>query len=241
MKNTSNTEKLMELEIPKGTLAAEGGLNPQAINSLPKPVNASGAKSLADKLKNGETVIIGRGGSTTDTRGGQTLEIPKGTLAAHWYEASPTLFEAEVSSMRSSVFSNFELGQFQDGSLYWEGIITPGIMPDMSWRVCAVYPHNFPTPTMGGTLRVYLLTPTLEQVEAGLGCLAHHVLPDSAGNRYLCTAHAEDVATIRMGRSSSGYMGALATLLNATKWLSALELVFTGQMSVSDFNTPGRI
>ncbi len=230
------------ITIPKGTLAGEPPAPQPAPHPLARPTNNTLAQTLARKIRNGEPVQLGQSGNAGDTNNGNTVSIPKDCrLAAQWYQENPRLLNVEVETMRRSIFSDFVLMRQSDDTYYWEGDIIPGIMEHGRWHVCALYPQNFPTPTMGGTMRVYLVDPTLEQIEETLGVRLHHLLRDENSDRFLCTAREEDVEHVRRGMSSSAITGAVTSLALATKWLAALELVLTGHMSVELFNSPGGI
>ncbi len=258
------------LSCPDGRLAENGAQpHPLARPRQAAATNASLAESLADKLAAGKPIAVGAKGKVSDKNKTDTLQTPRGELAdtlrgnmsagrpkklpsgkplcvpparlcAQWYHQNPALLAVETASMRDSIFSDFVLKELNDGTLYWDGYLQPGIMQDACWHVCAVYPVNFPTPIMGGTMRVYLADPSLKQIEDTLGVRLHHVLFDNEGDRYICTARADDVDHIRRGRDVA-YTGAVTSLLLATKWLTALELVLTGRMSLSLFNSPGGI
>lgn len=79
-------------------------------------------------------------------------------------------------------FPQFELQRIDDSSsrwyncLCWVGELAPGILQGQSWEVMAVYQPNHPTPCMGGSVCVYLLDPTMEQVDAALGFRPHHAI-----------------------------------------------------------------
>ena len=51
---------------------------------------------------------------------------PKRKSLVRWYESNPILLEAEKAAM-VKCFPNFKLGKLDDGRLYWEGELTPGV------------------------------------------------------------------------------------------------------------------
>ena len=154
-------------------------------------------KKIADDLASGKPLHIGASGDVTGKE--QTeLMTQKGKLAAQWYVLDPELYEAECKAMKH-FFPQFELQRIDDSSsrwyncLCWVGELAPGILQGQSWEVMAVYQPNHPTPCMGGSVCVYLLDPTMEQVDAALGFRPHHAINDGEGGRYLCTTRAEDI------------------------------------------------
>jgi hypothetical protein len=89
---------------------------------------------------------------------------------------------------------------------------------------------------MGGSVRVVLLDPSIDTVINALGWRPHHLLYNEIDGTYLCTTRAEDI-------SYGGYAEttAIQTLTWAVKWLTALELVLTGDLSKELFNKPDGI
>ena len=88
---------------------------------------------------------------------------------------------------------------------------------------------------MGSKQYVYSTTDIDELID-GLGWRPHHLLRDSAGQTYLCTTEAQSVKATKKESTS-----ALTVLGWAVKWLMAFELVLTGDLSMEDFNAPGKI
>lgn len=214
-----------KLQIPAGRLA----IDPSKLKR----------KKLAQDLEQGKPLHIGHSGDVTGKE--QTeLVTQKGKLAAQWYVNDPELYEDECAAMHQ-FFPQFDLQRVDDSSsrwnncLCWVGELKPGIMENQSWNVMAIYRPNHPTPIMGGSVCVYLLDPTIEQVDEALGFQPHHCIYDGEGGRYLCTTRAEDM-------SDGQYVtSAVQTLTWAVKWLTALELVMTGDLSASKFNQPDGI
>ena len=196
-------------------------------------------KKIADDLASGKPLHIGASGDVTGKE--QTeLMTQKGKLAAQWYVLDPELYEAECQAMKH-FFPQFELQRIDDSSsrwyncLCWVGELAPGILQGQSWEVMAVYQPNHPTPCMGGSVCVYLLDPTMEQVDAALGFRPHHAINDGEGGRYLCTTRAEDMSNNRIIGDNAYTTTAVQTLTWAVKWLTALELVMTGDLDPNLF------
>ena len=170
----------------------------------------------------------------------------KGKLASQWYTLDPELYEAECQAMKR-FFPQFELQRIDDSSsrwhncLCWVGELAPGILPEQSWQVMAVYQPNHPTPCMGGSVCVYLLDPTMEQVDEALGFQPHHAINDREGGRYLCTTRAEDMSANKIEGNYAYTTTAVQTLTWAVKWLTALELVMTGDLDPNLFQQPDGI
>ena len=202
-------------------------------------------KKIADDLKNGNPLHIGASGDVTGKEQAN-LVTQKGKLAAQWFENDPELYADEVEGMKR-FFPQFEQEIVDDpssrwhGCLCWTGELTPGILDGVSWQVMAVYQPNHPTPCMGGSVCVYLIDPSMEDVDEALGFPPHHAINDGEGGRYLCTTRAEDMSDGRVENGQCYTTTAVQTLTWAIKWLTALELVMTGDMDPNLFNSPNGI
>ncbi len=200
---------------------------------------AAKRKALKEALLNGNRVPLGNDGDVTKGKGSGMI-IPPGKLAAaQWYENDPGLLEAEKDAMRR-YFPNFELGRSSDGRLYWVGDVTPGVYAtkfgqsqNKTYTLMAVYQNNHPYSEMGSSVYVYPVLPDVDDLIALCGFTPYHLLTDSSGNKYLCTAEAKDVKT---GSTSTTAASVIAW---AVKWLTAYELVLTGELSKEQFNTHG--
>ena len=215
-------EEQGELKIQHGKLAVD-------------PSKLRKNEEIAKKLREGKEITIGTSGDASGEEQGE-LKIQHGKLAAQWYETNPNLLEAEKAAMRK-FFPKFTLGTYYDpnsyyhGCLYWRGKLKPNMMDDIEWDVMALYMPNHPQAMMGSSVHVYLIEPTLRQVRDALGFHPHHLLTDQDGSQYLCTTRAEDV-------SVGNYVTtAVQSLAWADKWLMALELVMTGNLSPELFNS----
>ena len=175
------------------------------------------------------------------------IKIPNNIILAsvqQWYEKDPSLLAAEKAAM-ARCFPYFQLEKLPDGRLAWTGTLTPGIWKgfnadenDLSarqtWEVMAVYENNHPVQKMGSSVKVFLLTPSMDQIIQRIGWTPHHVLRDHDSDLlYLCTARAED---IKVGETSTT---AATVLAMAAKWLISFEMVMTGDLTRKEFDTPG--
>lgn len=121
-----------------------------------------------------------------------------------------------------------------DGRYYWRGTLRPNVLPNgWAWEVAAIYNNDHPAPVMGGSVRVVLLNPSIDTVINALGWRPHHLLYCPKDGTYLCTTRAED-----MSYGTQYETTAVQTLTWANKWLVALELVMTGDLSKELFNSP---
>ena len=203
-------------------------------------------KKIAEDLASGKPLHISASGDVTGKEQAE-LMTQKGKLAAQWYTLNPELFDDECQAMKR-FFPQFELQRIDDSSsclnncLCWVGELAPGILPEQSWQVMAVYKPNHPTPCMGGSVCVYLLDPTIEQVEEALVVKrVFHSLTDHDGGRYLCTTRAEDMSDNRVEGDYAYTTTAVQTLTWAVKWLTAVELVLTGDLDIRYFQEEGMI
>ena len=194
-------------------------------------------KELAERLKRGEAVNVTNSGQVVTPKEaqeehGKTLRAPEGKLAAgfYWYEKNPTLYEAEKQAM-SEFFPRFQLDKLDDGRICWIGTLNPRGSQGGVWTVMAIYDHNHPhNNTYGGSVRVYSIKPDLEELHREAGGLPH-ILTDSNGDYYMCTARKEDV---RDGRTAT--TSASSALGNAAKWIWAVEGWLAGEIGDEVFD-----
>ena len=195
-------------------------------------------KELAEKIKKGQKIELGKSGNAMGEE--QTKIVAKeGKLAAQWYENDKTLLEDEIEAM-NEIFPQFELQKVNDPTsrwhncLAWVGTLRPGILEDAAWEVMAIYSPNHPVAQMGGSVCVYLIDPSLEDVTAALGKRPFHLINDGEGGAYLCTARRSDISD---GNNYGDHVtSAVNTLTWACKWLMAVELVCTGDMTMEEFD-----
>ncbi|MDR1330703.1 MAG: hypothetical protein LBK07_01205 [Tannerella sp.] len=224
---TDQTGKQADLVIQPAKLAAEEDAAAQKIREM-----------LAKKLKDGKPVELDSSGNVTGRTGEQTkLVTQPGKLADYqWYEREPQLFRDEKEGM-NRFFPQFKLGKMDDGRYFWHGTLRPGVLPDgWAWEIAAIYNNDHPRPAMGGSVRVVLLKPSIDNVIEALGWRPHHLLYNETDGTYLCTTRADD-----MSYSTHAVTTAVQTLTWAVKWLTALELVMSGDLSKELFNRPDGI
>jgi hypothetical protein len=199
-------------------------------------------REIAERLIRGDSVPVNNAGQiVTDeaakTERGGVIEVPQGKLAAgfYWYERNPSLYALERQAM-SERFPRFQLEKLDDQRLCWIGTLNPLGSAGGGWTVQAVYDHNHPhNNSYGGSVRVYSIKPTLEDLYETLGDLPH-VLRDSNGSLYMCTARPEDVHS-----GHNAVTSAASSLANAVKWIAAVEcwlrdLIPGHKMGVHDRN-----
>ena len=212
------------INVPKGKLATDAASEER--------------KRIRDVLVrgNGEVKITQSGdakpASEVRPGDGNTISVPKGKLAAsmYWYENDPDLYREEVKAMNQQ-FPQFELRKLSDGRLCWIGTVKPtSVRKNASWMLQLVYDHNHPSNNnYGGSVRVYVIDPDLEELKRKLGGIPH-LLRDPSGNIHLCTARREDVKT---GRNLS--TSAVASLAWAIKWICVFELWLAGDVTTDEF------
>lgn len=210
------------LVIPDGKLASEDLLKKKR-------------EAIRKRLAEGKPVIIKKSGhvSTDAERSNDSeITIPPGKLAHsfQWYHRDPELLEAEKLAM-SQFFPQFELKKLDDGRIYWIGSLGTGILGDNTWYLMLVYDNDHPRKVMGGSVRVYTIDPDIEDLIEELGWQPHHLLRDSEGSLYLCTAEAENIHD-----SKSLSTSAATTLSWAVKWLVLFEMVLSGDLTPTAFD-----
>ena len=232
--------KPIEIGGANGDLPSQGG-NPLTVQPG-KLASGSDAASqirqqLAEKMRQGKPIEIGGANGDLPSQGGNPLTVQPGKLAVQqWYDREPWRLQGEKEGM-ARFFPRFKLFKMNDGRLYWHGNIHLGILQNgWDWEVAAIYNNDHPAPVMGGSVRVVLLNPDIDTVIQALGWRPHHLIPDPVDGDYLCTTRSSD-----MSYGSTYETTAVQTLTWAMKWLSALELVLSGEMSPQTFNQPDGI
>ena len=133
----------------------------------------------------------------------------------YWYEKDRNLYNAEIAAMRR--FPNFRLDKLDDGRLCWIGNLNPNGQDGGVWTVMAVYDNNYPHISSNvQSVKVYSIKPDLNELYTAAGRLPH-VLRDSDGCLYMCTARPEDVFA---GRQSSS---AETHIRHAEMWIKLFE------------------
>jgi len=212
------------ISIPTGKLADDAAL-------------AAKRAELKRKLLEGGRITLKKDGGAIGGAGEESsISIPTGKLAAHWYELDPKLLKAEKDAM-AMAFNGFTLGKLDDGRLYWIGDVTPGVYETkfgiqnrITYKLMAVYQNNHPHQQMGSSVFVYPISPDVDELIDFCGFRPSHLLLDSANEYYLCTAEADNV------QAGTTITTAASVLAWAVKWLTAYELVLTGELSKEDFN-----
>ena len=210
------------ISIPKGKLADDAALA------------AKRAELKRKLLEGGKITLKPNGGVTGGDGADSSISIPKGKLASQWYENDPDLLEMEIAAM-AKAFNGFQLGKADDGRLYWLGEVTPGIYETKfgvrrTYTLMAVYQNNHPHQQMGSSVFIYPVLPDIDEMIREIGYRPHHLLVDSGGQVYLCTAEAQNIQV------GSTITTAASVLAWAVKWLSCYELVLTGNMTREEFD-----
>lgn len=214
------------VEVGKGKLAGEDAA-------------AKKREEIRERLQKGETVKIAPGGKAVGNSSEATVEVGKGKLAGQWYDTNPNLLTMEKVAM-SRNFPQFKMDKLDDGRLCWIGVLEPGIYESkfgrkMEYHVMAVYDNNHPEQKMGSSVKVYPMFPDVDELIELAGFRPFHLLRDQVDNLYLCTNEAGDQ---KIGQTTT----TAATVLGwAVKWLTAFELVLTGDLPLEDFNRHGGI
>lgn len=200
-------------------------------------------RKMREALLRGESVVVREGGQLAQPSGRQAdqptvqqpaIVVPPGKLAAsmYWYENDPELYQLEVQAMtrRESPFRTFQLRKETDGRLSWLGQVSPGLLKGgkRTYTLHAVYDHNHPhNSSFGGSVKVYVLDPDLDDLSQRLKI--PHLLRDSTGSVYLCTARHED---FKAGKVTTSAASALAW---AVKWISLFELYLSDEVTYDQF------
>ncbi len=214
------------VQIPEGELAVEAPSEKKR-------------KELKKKLEEAKSVSISPTGNVSPdntTNTGNNIQIPPGKLANfYWYKSDPELYQAEIAAM-NKYFPNFTLEEVGDGRLCWTGEIQPKLLGNHSYHLMLVYDNNHPNnSSYGGSVKCYLVSPEIEEMEAEVGRTLPHILGDSQGRKYLCTSEKDNF------KASTNYsLSASSCLAWAVKWIAVYELFVGGEVTYEEFAGHGR-
>ncbi|MEA3315915.1 MAG: hypothetical protein U9Q30_08685 [Campylobacterota bacterium] len=182
-------------------------------------------KKLRDTLLKGNTVIVNTGEvkAQNETKPQEINQvIPEGKLAYYWYENNEPLLDAEMEAMNTH-YPQFKLSKNNDGRLYWIGELNNITGENSKWHLQVIYDNDHPNNnSYGGSVKIYPIKPVLEDMQEQIGESIPHILSDSDGYLYICTARKED---IRIGATTTTAASSLAW---AAKWIAAFELWLAG-------------
>lgn len=206
-----------------------------------QPVEDSESLAVADKGTSQEEVSVSDAEDQDEAEPTDEDEKPQ----RQWYKEDPDLLAGEVAAMER-FFPNFELCDYDDpssvwdGCLCWRGKLRPGVYENTEWDVIALYRPDHPAAIMGSTVMVYLVSPSIEEVYEQLklpkGQKLENVIYYADGCCFLNTIHACDVL---VGREVGSAVTSAAQILARTvKWLTACELVLSGDLEFEFFNRP---
>lgn len=141
----------------------------------------------------------------------------------YWYVRDPILFNDEKEAMRL-YFPYFVLDKLDDGRLCWIGTLNPREKNGGTWTLMAVYDNNHPhNSTYGGSIKVYSVQPDLNELYKEAGRLPH-VMKDSYGKLYMCTARQKDIDVGDLTTSAAKSLGW------AAKWIFICEGWLAGEL-----------
>ena len=135
----------------------------------------------------------------------------------------------------------------KDGRMYWVVNTTPNLGPGfktMRYKLLLVYDSDHPRKRYGSSVRVYLISPSIEELQAIVNHLPDvspkyipHTLLDSSGTRYLCTADTSNVCA----DLSKGVTSAVTSYRFAYRWLMIFELGIRDPETWAKFQGHGEI
>jgi len=196
--------------------------------------DAAKRKKLRDAILKGKTVIVNTGEvkALSEAKPREINQvIPEGKLAFYWYDDNEALLDAEMEAMNKH-YPQFKLSKNDDGRLYWVGELKNITGNNSAWHLQVIYDNDHPNNnSYGGSVKIYPLAPVLEELREDVGKDIPHILNDSEGYMYICTARPEDV---RVGTTTTT---AAASLAWATKWIAACELWLAGDLTTNEFES----
>ena len=193
---------------------------------------------------------------TPEKTDGKKSIIPKTIVSApvqqQWYKTNKALYNAEVAAMRKEFNDpNMQPHFMSDGRMYWLVKTRPNLgrgFNTMTYTMKLVYDPDHPKVRYSSSVKPYLVSPTLGELQKIVNMLPHipldadgkklipHTLTDNRGERYICSSdvadvHAEDTCTT----------SAVTSFRFAYRWLMVFELAIRKPEAWKDFQAHGTI
>lgn len=193
---------------------------------------------------------------TPEKTDGKKSIIPKTIVSApvqqQWYKTNKALYNAEVAAMRKEFNDpNMQPHFMSDGRMYWLVKTRPNLgrgFNTMTYTMKLVYDPDHPKVRYSSSVKPYLVSPTLGELQKIVNMLPHipldadgkklipHTLTDNRGERYICSSdvadvHAEDTCTT----------SAVTSFRFAYRWLMVFELAIRKPEAWKDFQAHGKI
>lgn len=193
---------------------------------------------------------------TPEKTDGKKSIIPKTIVSApvqqQWYKTNKALYNAEVAAMRKEFNDpNMQPHFMSDGRMYWLVKTRPNLgrgFNTMTYTMKLVYDPDHPKVRYSSSVKPYLISPTLGELQKIVNMLPHipldadgkklipHTLTDNRGERYICSSdvadvHAEDTCTT----------SAVTSFRFAYRWLMVFELAIRKPEAWKDFQAHGKI
>lgn len=193
---------------------------------------------------------------TPEKTDGKKSIIPKTIVSApvqqQWYKTNKALYNAEVTAMRKEFNDpNMQPHFMSDGRMYWLVKTRPNLgrgFNTMTYTMKLVYDPDHPKVRYSSSVKPYLVSPTLGELQKIVNMLPHipldadgkklipHTLTDNRGERYICSSdvadvHAEDTCTT----------SAVTSFRFAYRWLMVFELAIRKPEAWKDFQAHGKI
>ena len=181
--------------------------------------------------------------------------IPKTVVSSptqQWYKTNKALYNAEVAAMRREFNDpNMQPHFMPDGRMYWLVKTRPNLgrgFNTMTYTVKLVYDPDHPKVRYSSSVKPYLVSPTLGELQKIVNMLPHipldadgkklipHTLTDNRGERYICSSDLADVHADGTCTTS-----AVTSFRFAYRWLMVFELAIRKPEAWKDFQAHGKI
>lgn len=193
---------------------------------------------------------------TPEKTDGKKSIIPKTIVSApvqqQWYKTNKALYNAEVAAMRKEFNDpNMQPHFMSDGRMYWLVKTRPNLgrgFNTMTYTMKLVYDPDHPKVRYSSSVKPYLVSPTLGELQKIVNMLPHipldadgkklipHTLTDNRGERYICSSDVADVHAEETCTTS-----AVTSFRFAYRWLMVFELAIRKPEAWKDFQAHGKI
>ena len=236
---------------PKAPVKTKKEIIPHTVVSAPEKDTVG---DLIEQLHK-EPEVIPEEKKPEKDESGKKAVIPKTVVSApvqQWYKTNKALYNAEVAAMRKEFNDpNMQPHFMSDGRMYWLVKTRPNLgrgFNTMTYTMKLVYDPDHPKVRYSSSVKPYLVSPTLGELQKIVNMLPHipldadgkklipHTLTDNRGERYICSSdvadvHAEDTCTT----------SAVTSFRFAYRWLMVFELSIRKPEAWKDFQAHGKI
>jgi hypothetical protein len=250
-----NEEHEAEADVAESPAPKKTGVVPKgivSIRSVSDLINEMRGEDNADGVAASDDAATEEDGDEEQHAKPNPKLVPKTVVSAgRWYESNPDLLTAEKAAMYDFQGNKAKFRILGDGRACWLVHCQPSIAGRdkrycRAYDIALIYDNDHPQARYGSSVKAYLLSPTVDQLQDIVNRTKGvspknipHLLRDSNGELYLCSADTKDVSTNL--DSAGGITSAATSLRFALKWINIFELGLIDPETWGRFQRHGEI